>query len=248
MQVAADLADGLDYVHNKTGLYLTLVHNHINSSSIIITEPDLSAKLCHFGTAQLCGEAPENEVGEKKKKKKSVLNEIREISEEDGDELQGKEDRSKELKRSNSGSMQFEGVRGYMSPEFQASGIPTQKSDVYAFGVVILELLSGEEPFKYKYSKSRGDFTRTSLIETAKAVIDGGVVEDGEGREGRDGRLRRWIDRRMKDSFPVEVAEKLVRLALECVHVEEDKRPDMSRVAGKISKLYLASKAWSEKN
>ncbi|XP_065879199.1 probable LRR receptor-like serine/threonine-protein kinase At5g48740 [Euphorbia lathyris] len=166
MQVAADLADGLDYVHNKT--------------------------------AQLCGEAPENEVGEKKKKKKkSVLNEIREISEEDGDELQGKEDRSKELKRSNSGSMQFEGVRGYMSPEFQASGIPTQKSDVYAFGVVILELLSGEEPFKYKYSKSREDFTRTSLIATAKAVIDGGVVEDGEGREGRDGRLRRWIDRSM---------------------------------------------------
>ncbi|WCJ40998.1 Protein kinase superfamily protein [Euphorbia peplus] len=197
MQVAADLAHGLDYIHNKT--------------------------------AQLCGEDPEeNEI-------KRSLNEIKE---DDGDR-----DRSKELKRSSSGTTQFHGVRGYMSPEFQSSGTPTQKSDVYAFGVVILELMSGEEPFKYKYDKTRGDFTRTALTETARAVIDG-----GDGRDGRDGRLRRWMDSRMKDSFPVEVAEKLVRLALECVHVEENQRPDMSRVAGKISKLYLASKAWSEKS
>lgn len=128
---------------------------------------------------------------------------------------------------------QFEGERGYMSPEFQSTGIATQKSDVYAFGVVLLELLSGQEPFKYKFNKTRGDFIRTSVVDSAQgAVVNGG--------------LRTWVDSRLKDSFPVEVAEKLTRVALECVHVDPDKRPSMGRVAGKISKFYLNSKTWSE--
>lgn len=237
MQVAADLAHGLDYIHNKTGLNLTLVHKHIKSSSVIVTEPHFNAKICHFGTAQLCGEVQENKNQREKSSISKGKSEITEASDEDED----KEDKSKELKRSNSGAMQFEGVRGYMSPEFQASGIATQESDVFAFGVLILELLSGEEPLRYKYDKGRGDFLRTSLVETARAVIDGG---DDDG--GREGRLRRWMDRRLKDSFPVDVAEKLTRLAVQCVHVDPSKRPDMGHVAGKISKSYLASKTWSD--
>lgn len=225
MQVAADLAYGLDYIHNKTGLNISLVHNHIKSSSIIITEPSFNAKICHFGCAQLCGEADENEM---MMKKKSKIGEITELD--DDRSLKG----SKELARSNSGIMQFEGVRGYMSPEYQATGIATQKSDVYAFGVVLLELLSGKEPYKYKYDKSRGDYMRESVIETARAAI------------GDRGGLRRWIDGRLKDSFPVEVAEKMTRVGLDCVEVDPDKRPDMGRVAGKISRWYLESRKWAE--
>ena len=125
-----------------------------------------------------------------------------------------------------------------MSPEFQASGIATRESDVFAFGVVMLELLSGEEPLKYRYDKATGDFERTSVIETAKAVIDGG---DGD----TEGRLRRWVDRRLGDSFPVAVVEKLTRLALECAVEDPVNRPEMGRVAGKISQLYLESEKWA---
>ena len=49
---------------------------------------------------------------------------------------------------------------------------------------------------------------------------------------------------RLNDSFPVDVVEKLIRLALDCVHVEPDKRPNMTSVASKISDLYLQS--WSD--
>ncbi|KAK6936071.1 Protein kinase domain [Dillenia turbinata] len=231
MQVASDLAHGLDYIHNNTGLNLTPIHNHIKSSSIIVTEPSFNAKICHFGTAELIGETSETTRTPDRKLKKPV-GEIVEEEEE--------EEERRELKRKNSGSMQFEGSRGFMSPEFQATGIGTQKSDVFAFGAVILELLSGEEPLKYKFEKSTGNYRRISVIDTAKAVIDGGDEE-------REGRLRRWIDRRLRDSFPVEVAEKMTRLALDCVHVEADKRPDASRVANKISKMYLASRKWSDR-
>ncbi|XP_044504538.1 lysM domain receptor-like kinase 3 [Mangifera indica] len=230
MQIATDLAHGLDYIHNNTGLNLTLVHNHIKSSSIIVTEPSFNAKICHFGTAQMCGESEEE--SERRDKGSKKVTEISEITDEEPVAL---------LKRSSSRKMQFEGVRGYMSPEFRETGIPTQKSDVYGLGVVILELLSGEEPLKYKYDKTRGEFTRTSVIESARLAMDGGGDDGGE----RGGRLRWWMDRRLKDSFPIDVAEKLIRVALECVDVDPDKRPDMGRVSRKVSKLYLESQAWT---
>lgn len=217
MQVATDLAHGIDYIHNKTGLNFNFVHNHIKSSAIVVTEPEFNARVCHFGAAQLCGEAVE-------------------IDSKNLGEITEEEDRSVRSK-------EFEGVRGYMSPEFQATGIATQKSDVYAFGVVMLELLSGEEPLKFRFDEKRREFMRISVIESAKeavAAVDGG----GEGRV--EGKLRMWVDRRLKDSFPVDVAEKLTRVALDCVHVDPDKRPNMGRVAGKISTLYLKSKNWSD--
>ncbi|KAI9077097.1 hypothetical protein K1719_040919 [Acacia pycnantha] len=49
----------------------------------------------------------------------------------------------------------------------------TEKSDVYAFGVVMLGLLLGEEPLSYKMDKRRDAFMRTSVIETARAAVDG---------------------------------------------------------------------------
>uniref|UniRef100_A0A5B7AXR3 Putative lysM domain receptor-like kinase 3 n=1 Tax=Davidia involucrata TaxID=16924 RepID=A0A5B7AXR3_DAVIN len=225
IQIAADLSHGLDYIHHCTGLN-KFVHNHIRSSSIIVTEPSLNAKICQFGTAELCGEIIEDQEIETAENSNS------------GSKLLG-------LKRSDSRLLKFEGTRGYMSPEFQVTGIATPKSDVYAFGVVILELLSGEEPLKYRFDDDEGGgYKRISVIETAREAVEGGD-EGGSGCGG--GRLRRWVDRRLKDSYSVEVAEKLTRVGLDCVEEDPVKRPDMGWVAGRISKLYLESKTWAEK-
>lgn len=230
IQIATDLAHGLDYIHNNTGLDVTFVHNHIKASSVIVTEPSFNAKICHFGTSELCNE-PVEERDRFSSNNGKIEEEEEEIVAED-------EKKVKLLTRSN--SIKFNGTRGYMSPELQATGIGTRNSDVYAFGVVLLELLSGEEPVKYKFDKAKKEYTRISAVETARAVAD-------DGGDEREGRLRRWVDRRLKDSFPVEVAKKMTRLAVDCVHVDPDKRPDMRRVAGKISRIYLESQAWCER-
>ncbi|XP_050386513.1 lysM domain receptor-like kinase 3 [Argentina anserina] len=192
LQIATDLAHGLDYIHHCSGLGSGLVHNHIKSSSIIVTSSTLNAKICHFGTAELCGE-------------------------------------------SRAQSKKVEGTRGYMAPEFQVSGAVTQKCDVYAFGVVMLELISGEEPLKYKMEAEDGGYKRVSVIETARDAVECG------------GGVRRWVDRRLKDSFPMDVAEKIVQVALECVEDDPERRPDMGRVAGLVSKLFLESQKWAER-
>lgn len=215
IQIASDIAHGLDYIHHSTGLGLGFVHNHIKSTSIIVTEPSFHAKICHFGTAELCGETP-SEI------------------EDPNSEIKPK--KSPELKKCGSKGLKFEGTRGYMAPEFQWTGTATVKSDVYAFGVVLLELISGKEAVKYEFDEESGGYVRVSVIDAAvKATEDGG------------GGLRSWVDKRLKDSYPVDVAAKFARIGLECVETNPNNRPDMGRVAGRISQMYLESKTWAEK-
>ncbi|KAJ6317465.1 hypothetical protein OIU76_013078 [Salix suchowensis] len=207
MQIATDIANGLAYIHHCSGLNSESVHGHIKSSSILVTGDSLNARICHFGTSELCGERVGNE---------SSL--------------------SKNSGRSDSRGMRFEGTAGYMAPESQSSAFVTQKCDVYAFGVVVLELVSGEEALRYVFDKGGGVYKRISVIERAREVV---AVGGGE--------LRKWVDKRMKDSYPVEVAEKMVLLGLECVDDDPEKRPHTGLIDARVSKLYLKSKKWAAK-
>lgn len=209
MQVAAALADGLDYVHHSTGLGLRFVHNHISSASVVVSETSLNAKICHFGTAVLCGEIGDPDPGG------------------GGGEI--------EMQRSRSRVVRIEGTKGYMAPEFQATGVASQKTDVYAFGVVLLELLSGKEALRYRVDEETGAYERESVIEGAMAAA------------AEEGGVRRWMDRRLRDSFPLEVAERMTQIGLDCVDEDPSRRPDMDRVAGAVSRLYLESTRWAEK-
>ncbi|KAI4384051.1 hypothetical protein MLD38_009822 [Melastoma candidum] len=281
VQIASDVAHGLDYMHHCTGTgggQSGFVHNHISSESVIVVEPSLNARICDFGAAELCGEVElefgfgteeaelasscrsgdlilgnsigsdrgnsssnqkvllgldidESELG-KKTGHSANLDDVAKVSIGGGDR-----DQKVVLKRSKSRGVKLEGIRGYMAPEYVASGIPMQKSDVYAFGVVLLELLSGEEALRYVFDEANeGVYSRVSVVESARGAARGGTAG-----------VRRWMDKRLKDSYPVDVAEKMMRLALECVGDDASKRPDMGHIAVLISKLYLESKNWAEK-
>ncbi|KAK4385952.1 LysM domain receptor-like kinase [Sesamum angolense] len=179
--------------------------DRLSSSSILVEEPILNAKICHFGTSELCGEVVRGDIG------------------------------SKEIKRSDSKIKKFEGTRGYMAPEFQRSGIVTQKCDVYAFGVVILELLSGMEALTYRVDEESGSYVRISVVDAAREAVEGG-----------GGGVRKWVDKRLRDSYPVDVVEKLARLALDCVMDDPESRPDMGKVVMRISQMFLESQSWLE--
>eukprot|EP01018_Ginkgo_biloba_P034445 Gb_39742 [translate_table: standard] len=221
MQIAIDVAQGLEYMHHDTSV--NYVHNYIKSSSIMVVEPGFRAMIAHMGTAYLTGELGTIESHIPSKSSSTEITE---------------EDASTEIKYKRSRSMKITGTQGYMAPEYVANGIVSQKTDVFAFGVILLELLSGHEPVRFEFNVANRQYKRTSLIETLNSILSEAECI---------GKLRTWIDLRLKDSFPVDCAEKVARLASSCVDTDPNSRPAMRDVAGELSKLYLKSKKWSEK-
>ncbi|XP_037428504.1 chitin elicitor receptor kinase 1-like [Triticum dicoccoides] len=105
-------------------------------------------------------------------------------------------------------------------------------SDVRAFGVLLLGLLSGEgAESRYRFDRATKEFARVSVVDTAAEAV-------------RTGRVRSWVDRRLGDSFPVAAAERLVEVGLRCAADEDSERPEMAWVAGKVSRVYVESRAW----
>lgn len=216
MQIAVDVAQGLEYMHHDSNI--NYVHNYVKSSSILVMEPGYRARICHLGACYLAGES-----------------EVQDVFDTQGDSSSG----IQPLHRDS--SLKITGTQGYMAPEYIESGIVSQKTDVYAFGVVLLELLSGHEPMRYVQAEDSGRrFKRIGLIETLNMVLSGPVGNFS-------GRLRSWMDPRLKDSFPVDCAERVARIAASCVDPDPGKRPDMRYIAGELSKVFIMSEKWSER-
>ncbi|KAL3729259.1 hypothetical protein ACJRO7_026370 [Eucalyptus globulus] len=101
------------------------------------------------------------------------------------------------------------GTLGYIAPECFKSGHISVKSDVYGFGVVLLEILTGrkvnifDEPYIVNYVRS--------------------YLEE-------KGSLHELIDSRLENQFSEKGAQIALQLAVRCLELDPDARPWMSEV------------------
>ncbi|XP_020236570.1 serine/threonine-protein kinase RIPK [Cajanus cajan] len=105
------------------------------------------------------------------------------------------------------------GTRGYAAPEYIMSGHLSTKSDVYSYGVVLLELLTGRRVV----DKTRPNRER-SLVEWARPLL----------RDQR--KLLHIIDPRLEGQFPMKGALKVAALTYKCLSHHPNPRPNMSDV------------------
>ncbi|CAM6125890.1 unnamed protein product [Calypogeia fissa] len=127
-------------------------------------------------------------------------------------------------------SSRFVGTYGYMPPEYMQGGHTTSKSDVYAFGVVLFELITARP------AMSKMGSSRRSLISFMLEVL----------KEEHDPSLRFQdvVDPRLADCFPLEWSFKIAKLARACVDEDPTKRPDMRTVVFSLSQFLLNSVEW----
>ncbi|XP_020212507.1 probable LRR receptor-like serine/threonine-protein kinase RKF3 [Cajanus cajan] len=109
-------------------------------------------------------------------------------------------------------STKVAGTMGYVAPEYALYGQLTERSDVFSFGVVLLELLSGKKALQTDH-----DGQPYALTDFAWSSVRNGnaldVVEDG-----------------MPEPGPPRVLEKYVLVAVLCCHPQLYARPTMDQV------------------
>lgn len=104
------------------------------------------------------------------------------------------------------------GTFGYMAPEYFMYGKVNEKIDVYAFGVVLLELLSGRKPISSDYPKGQ-----ESLVMWAKPILYGGKVSE-------------LLDPSLGSNYDSSQMERMVWAAILCIRRAPRARPQMSLV------------------
>ncbi|GAA0140928.1 non-receptor serine/threonine protein kinase [Lithospermum erythrorhizon] len=114
------------------------------------------------------------------------------------------------------------GTVGYIDPEYGLN-VLTAKSDVYGFGVVLLELLTGK---KAMFKSAETGSSLISLVDYAVPVIKLGEVE-------------RILDQRVgppSDSVEAEAIELVAYMAMHCVSLQGKDRPTMADIVANLER------------
>ncbi|KAB1200859.1 Chitin elicitor receptor kinase 1 [Morella rubra] len=124
------------------------------------------------------------------------------------------------------------GTFGYMPPEYAQYGEVTPKVDVYAFGVVLYELISAKEAVVRPSGSS---------VESKGLV---GLFDDvlNEPNPGED--LRKLVDPRLGDDYPLDSVLKVGMLAKACTQDNPQLRPSMRGIVVALMTLSSTTEDW----
>ncbi|XP_009626405.1 receptor-like cytosolic serine/threonine-protein kinase RBK2 isoform X1 [Nicotiana tabacum] len=102
----------------------------------------------------------------------------------------------------------FEGTFGYLAPEFLMHGIVDEKTDVFAFGVLLLELITGRRAL---------DYSQQSLVIWAKPLL-------------KKNRIRELVDPSLADDYNLLQINLMVLAASLCVQQSSIRRPRINQI------------------
>ncbi|KAJ9550705.1 hypothetical protein OSB04_014750 [Centaurea solstitialis] len=111
------------------------------------------------------------------------------------------------------------GTFGYLDPDYYATGKLTRKSDVYAFGVVLLEVLCRKRAVDRSLDEEQWNLARW-----AQESI-------------KEGKLKNIIDSDIRGQISPKCLKEFVLIAKRCLHNDPKKRPTMADVVGRLESI-----------
>ncbi|XP_058078034.1 putative serine/threonine-protein kinase [Magnolia sinica] len=114
-------------------------------------------------------------------------------------------------------STRVAGTVGYLAPEYAMRGQLTKKADIYSFGVLMLEIVSGRSSAKSTWSG-----TQKFLLELTWELYE-------------EGRLLEMVDSDL-EQYPEEEVLRYMKIALFCTQSSAKRRPSMAQVVSMLSK------------
>ncbi|XP_057797617.1 probable LRR receptor-like serine/threonine-protein kinase At5g45780 [Salvia miltiorrhiza] len=108
------------------------------------------------------------------------------------------------------------GTVGHIAPEYLSTGQSSDKTDVFGFGILLLELITGQKALDAA-NASNGQVQRGMILDWVRTLY-------------AEKKLEELIDKNLKGCFDSDELEKAVELALQCTQSHPDLRPKMSQV------------------
>ncbi|XP_076917782.1 lysM domain receptor-like kinase 3 [Bidens hawaiensis] len=124
------------------------------------------------------------------------------------------------------------GTFGYMPPEYAQYGEVSPKVDVYAFGVVLFELISAKEAV----------VKTNELGNESKGLV--GLFDDVLSLPDPSDGLRKLVDPRLGSDYPLDSVRKVALLARACTHENPQLRPSMRSIVVALMTLSSLSDDW----
>ncbi|THG08678.1 hypothetical protein TEA_001986 [Camellia sinensis var. sinensis] len=116
------------------------------------------------------------------------------------------------------------GTLGYSAPEYKCSGHVSPKADIYGFGVVVLELISGQKNWLSHDRSSSGQGLRDRANELYK-----------------EGRVSDFMDRKLIPSVVRDQVELCIQIGIMCTEYDPELRPSMGHVYSMLSENHGSS-------
>ncbi|XP_028769433.1 protein NSP-INTERACTING KINASE 3 [Neltuma alba] len=105
------------------------------------------------------------------------------------------------------------GTVGHIAPEYLSTGQSSEKTDVFGFGILLLELITGHK-----------------ALDFGRAANQKGVMLDWVKKLRQERRLTQMVDKDLNGDFELFEVEEMVQVALLCTQFNPSQRPKMSEV------------------
>ncbi|TVU38380.1 hypothetical protein EJB05_11747 [Eragrostis curvula] len=125
-------------------------------------------------------------------------------------------------------SMEVRGTAGYLDPEYYSTQVLSTRSDVFSFGVVLLEIVTGREPLDVQRPRDAW-----SLVEWAKPYI-------------REYKIEEIVDPGIKGQYCSEAMWRVLEVASVCTEPFSTFRPSMEDVLRELEDALIIENNASE--
>lgn len=113
------------------------------------------------------------------------------------------------------------GTLGYLAPEYLETGKATKQCDVFSYGVVLLELVTGKRPTDEIFVEKG-----INLVTWVRGLMESGQVED-------------VLDDELTDTCSEEDLKEAVYIACQCLDPSPKHRPTMQQVVKMLERLAM---------